>query len=370
MSLWAEDPDGTIMNAIAIGPDQVPIPASFASIGDGLVLTTFEGLSPDTDYTFEVQGRSDGSFRTMPTSSGVVRLAFGADIHPDSKPYRAFARIREAAPHLYVGLGDQIYADLDPTGPVGTTYADYEALYRRTWSDADLLAAFANVPSTLVWDDHEIWNDYDRTFAEDRIDAARATYEHFQHSRSNAQTAWSVIDAGPASIFVFDTRSFRSPNESFDDAAKTMLGAEQKQALVDWLGNSTAALRIVASPTAFHRYADTGPDSFSGGFATELAELMDLFAASSPESLLLVSGDLHWPTVVRHTLPGGAELIELGCTPTAAFSRSSPTFVDTDVLFMEDELVGFGLIRFDGSTGSLEFRFVDDRGRERFRYER
>ncbi|HNV77562.1 MAG TPA: hypothetical protein PKH96_22970, partial [Gemmatimonadaceae bacterium] len=36
MSLWAEDPDGTIMNAIAIGPDQVPIPASFASIGDGL----------------------------------------------------------------------------------------------------------------------------------------------------------------------------------------------------------------------------------------------------------------------------------------------------------------------------------------------
>lgn len=370
MALWAEESDGPLPQAVVFGPDDSPIYAEFASIGDGLAIATLEGLVPDTEYRFEVSGRPKGSFRTMPPSDGLVRLAFGADIHGDSKPYTAFGWIVEERPHLYVGLGDQVYADLGPGGPVGTTVEDYVALYRATWADRHLLEAFANVPTSLVWDDHEVWNDYDGSFGAERIDAAKYTYEHFQHSRSNTTTAWSVIDAGPASIFVLDTRSFRSPNLAFDDASKSMLGAAQKQALTEWLGSSTAALRIVASPTAFHAYSDTGPDSFAGGFVTELTELMDLFAASSPASLVLVSGDLHWPSVVRHVLPGGAELMEFGCTPTAAFPRTGPASVGPDVLYVEDGVRGFGSIRFDGSTGSLDFRFIDERGVERFRYAR
>lgn len=366
MGLWAEDLRHGLSTATAIASDGSRVESTFTPIGDRLALAEFTGLEPDTDYAFEVSGRRGGRFRTMPLRDGIVRLAFGSDIHVDSKPYRGFEAMRATSPHLYVGLGDAVYADFDAEVIADPSYDAHDRLYRVTWRDEHLLRAFSEVPSLLVWDDHEVWNDYDGSFAFDRIDAARAAYERFQHSRSPGGTAWSTIDAGPASVFVLDTRSFRSPNATPDGPAKSMLGAAQKQALFDWLAETPDTFRIIASPTAFHPYSDTGADSWIGGFATERAELLAAFAANDPARLAIVSGDLHWPAVVELPLPGGSKIVEYGCTPIAAFPRKAPASVGTDVLYLGADVHGFGLLTIDGLDLSTDFRFIDSNSDERF----
>ncbi|UJR80139.1 alkaline phosphatase D family protein [Sandaracinus amylolyticus] len=359
-----------------VAPDDVEIvgvgTAPFVMIGEGLFLARVEGLMPDTEHRFVVRAdvTHEGTFRTMPERDGLVRLAIGADIHPQSAPYVAFDRIRALSPHLYLGLGDQIYADIDPTGPALPTRESYEELYRRTWDDDALRACWANVPTLLVWDDHETWNDFDNTLDDERADVARDAYERMQRSRSPSDDAWTILEAGPASLFVLDTRSFRSPNVALDGPRKTMLGDAQLAALIAWLETSDAPLRVIASPTPLHRYADTGLDAWAHGFTFERDVILRAIEANDPSTVLIVSGDQHWPAVVELPLPGGGTVLELQCTPTAAFFRAAPIAetLGPDVLFVGRDQRGFGWLEIDGATSppTISFAWIDELGTERF----
>jgi hypothetical protein len=342
--------------------------AMFEPILDGIWLARFDSLAPDTEYRFEVD-LAEGSFRTLPLPSGVLRLAIGADIHPSSKPYTVFDLVRERAPHLFLGLGDHIYADLDP-GPIEPTPEAYDAMYRATWDDPSLRACWANVASLLVWDDHETWNDFDASAEPIRAAAASASYERMQRSRSPSEREWTILDAGPASLFVLDTRSFRSANRDPDGPAKTMLGVEQRDALFAWLAERRGSIRIVASPTPLHRYADTGVDAWAHGFAYERDLVLAEIAANDPSTVVVVSGDQHWPGVFELPLPGGGTVLELMCTPIAAFSRVAPEPValEADALYVGRDHRGFGWLEIDGSTtpARVSFAWIDDAGMERF----
>lgn len=347
--------------------------AAFEPHVEGTFLARLSGLTADTAYTFralDAAGRTHaGSFRTLPPPDGTLHLAIGSDIHPSSKPYVAFARIAERAPHLYLGLGDQVYADLDPErGLVGATARAHEALYLRTWDDEALRSCWSNVASLLVWDDHETFNDFDGTGDPRRAQVAREAYERMQHSRSPSDTAWTVLDAGPASLFVLDTRTFRSPIATPDGPSKTMIGAAQRDALLTWLAESQASYRVIASPTPFHRYADTGGDGWFHGYPTERSEILAAIAASDPASVLIVGGDQHWPSVMELPLPGGGTVLELGCTPIAAFERPPPSVgLGPDALFVGTGR-GFGELQLD--AGGFRYAFVDEQGADRFVIER
>jgi hypothetical protein len=101
--------------------------------------------------------------------------------------------------------------------------ADFEQRYRDTWIDPYLIACWAQVPTLLMWDDHETWNDFDNSEDWDPalVAVANAIHQRMQHSRSRTEHAWVVLDAGPANIFVLDTRSYRSPNFSPDGPEKS-----------------------------------------------------------------------------------------------------------------------------------------------------
>ena len=344
--------------------------AGFEALGEGVFLATFEGLSPDTEYAFHVPwngGIDTGSFRTLPLADGLLRFAVSADIHRGSLPYVAFDALRERRPHLYLGLGDQVYADLDPGGARPRTDADFDALYRANWDDASLVACWQNVPTMLMWDDHEIWNDYDGSFEAFAAPATRA-YERFQRSRSAGETAWSIIDLGPASMFVLDTRSFRSPNAAADGPGKTMLGDAQRNALLAWIATEPAAYRIIASPTPFHPHADTGKDAWAHGFAYERGLILQAIADAGPEGFILVSGDQHWPAVLTNALPGGGTVREFQCTPIAAFRRTPPIAPSPDFSYVGDGSVGFGEFVIDATVTppTLRFAWIDAEGVERY----
>ncbi len=79
-------------------------------------------------------------------------------------------------PDGLVLLGDQVYADAVPpetaafirarrdvTNAPGEEVADFEEytrLYRESWSDPDIRWLFSTVPSTMIFDDHELSDDW------------------------------------------------------------------------------------------------------------------------------------------------------------------------------------------------------------------
>jgi alkaline phosphatase D len=242
--------------------------------------------------------------------------------------------------------------------------ADYRSLYRQYRSDQDLQEAHRLHPFVCIWDDHEFandcWQDHSTDFNEAMGDekdpkrrqaASRAWFEY-----QPADVEYDGAAGFPKDIriyrslrygkhlelFLTDQRYYRSdhvikesealvpntalgsrvfvlkkPNDpmstqkGFDEIEKgagaTMLGAEQKQWLVDGLKASDATWKLWGSETQLAQQAiDLSdvmmlPDSFKGlfyfstdqwdGYRSERAEILD--AVKDVENLVVVTGDIH-----------------------------------------------------------------------------
>ena len=115
---------------------------------------------------------------------------------------------REPWPDCLLLLGDQVYADevspetaafirgrRDVSQPPGEQVADFEEytrLYREAWSDPDIRWLLSTVPSTMIFDDHDVHDDWNISEAwlsdmralpwwQDRIVGAFMAYWIYQH---------------------------------------------------------------------------------------------------------------------------------------------------------------------------------------------
>ncbi len=115
---------------------------------------------------------------------------------------------REPWPDCLLLLGDQMYADevspetlafarsrRDLSVPPGEQVADFEEytrLYRESWDDPDVRWLLATVPSTMIFDDHDVHDDWNISWAwidemrrlpwwEDHIVGAFMSYWLYQH---------------------------------------------------------------------------------------------------------------------------------------------------------------------------------------------
>ena len=160
------------------------------------------------------------------------RVGFG-DLGPDALATLAsdVRAGRQPRPDLLLLTGDQVYADeqhrsvrdglrqrrggLPAAGrPEVTTYDEYAWLYQQTWSHPLIRWLLASVPSLMIFDDHDViddWNISDRWMAEmagvswwpDRIRAALMSYWVYQHlgnlspaDRADDETVQAVLAAG------------------------------------------------------------------------------------------------------------------------------------------------------------------------------
>ena len=92
-------------------------------------------------------------------------------------------------PHTVLLLGDQVYADevspetlefirsrRDTSKPPGETIAEFEEytrLYREAWSDPPIRWLLSTVPSAMIFDDHDVIDDWNTSI--DWVDEMRAT---------------------------------------------------------------------------------------------------------------------------------------------------------------------------------------------------
>jgi PhoD-like phosphatase len=229
MARWASTTEATAWVEtdgpceVEVRPEGVPAASerTFRVEGHHYAIVHVRGLPEDTPtpYTVALDGEQvwpepDSPFppSTLRTHSanGAARVVFGScrTAYPHEPPWslrpddheagrevdalRAIA-LRMAAgdkaewPHTVLLLGDQVYADevspatldfikrrRDTSVPPGETIADFEEytqLYREAWSDPPIRWLLSTVPSAMIFDDHDViddWNTSDRWVADMR----------------------------------------------------------------------------------------------------------------------------------------------------------------------------------------------------------
>jgi alkaline phosphatase D len=155
----------------------------------------------------------------------------------------------------------------------------YRDIYRGYWGFRPVQRVFGRFPTYMVWDDHEImdgWGSYTEKELADQLDtiwewesteqnlklagrmfdAARATYEEYQHCH-NPPTEPGTYDYhfawGPCAFYVLDMRGHRDYNRPTEDK---ILGPEQMERFRQWLDSDEAAkakaLFIVSTVPVVH----------------------------------------------------------------------------------------------------------------------
>jgi hypothetical protein len=186
--------------------------------GHHYALVCVEGLEPGTSTAYDV--RLDGE-RVWPEPGGArpaprirtlapvgpLRVVFGScryarpdavagDANFDADALDTFAKRMADAPErdwpdALVLLGDQVYADepsqetrrriaarRDATRPPGLQvrdFEDYTWLYAESWTDPDVRWLLSTLPSSMIFDDHDIADDWN-TSAAWRRDMARTSW--------------------------------------------------------------------------------------------------------------------------------------------------------------------------------------------------
>jgi PhoD-like phosphatase len=240
-TVWVET-DGPAI--VEVHPEGAPAAAerTFAVAGHHYAIVRCRDLPADaaTPYTVELDGarvwpRDDGFppsvLRTHAGEHGAAHIIFGSCrvCAPHEPPYsltkdrdergretdalRTYALEMRSTPpaewpHLLLMLGDQVYADelspdvmefirrrRDVSQPPGEQVADFEEytrLYREAWSEPVIRWLLSTVPSAMIFDDHDVHDDWNTSvdwvrearaqpWWQDRIDGAFMTYAIYQH---------------------------------------------------------------------------------------------------------------------------------------------------------------------------------------------
>lgn len=317
-------------------------------------------------------------------------------------------------PDLILLLGDQVYADMtteamqefirdrrdirEPPGKELKDFEEYAHLYRLAWSDDANRWLLSTVPSAMIFDDHDVRDDWNASLDwkkqmeatswwHDRIVAGLASYWVYQHlgNLSPAQRAddeiWQRISAhaGPGELDITDPldaladRVDREPRtyrfsfcRDFGDIRLVVVDSRAARdltptarALVDsteweWLDEQLQGgfrhLLVATSlpfllPIGLH-HIESWDEAISQGawgrFAARigerlrqmvdlehwaawqssfqslagiLTEIADGGRGDAPDSLLVLSGDVHFSYVAEVERSGGGRIVQAVCSP-------------------------------------------------------
>lgn len=383
------------------------------------------GLQPGRDYfyRFDAGGQFSpvGRTRTAPAAEGMpsrLRLALASCQHLEAGYFSVHREIAASDVDLVLFLGDYIYETelkgyqrvrkhphVFPGNQASATLRDYRLHHASYKLDADLRACHAAHPWLLVWDDHEVMNDYagltepDGTaqaeFVKLRAAAYQAYFEHLPVSphrapvaatmRMNDRYEWGQL----AELWTVDTRQFRDqhvcngwrgPDKGrmllkCPEAAqpeRSMLGQDQEFWLAEGLASSTRVWKLIAQstqvspsglklPLARLQYGD-GWDAFPA--ARE--RMMSAIAQPRVADVVFLGGDSHRHVAANLRLipddlqsPIVASEIVTSSVTSAGLSEALTQWMkaaNPDVLHARSDQRGFVLLDITQQQISCEFR--------------
>lgn len=409
-----------------VGGADGEIPVEWRFVGDsgasiGGTVTTNGSIG----YSLHVVARVDqpGTFsftageftsptgRTAPIDESVTeyRIAAGSCQNYETGRYAAHRDIAEWAPDLVVWLGDFMYEgnarDLGGNvirqheGPEPTDLDGYRRRYATYLSDPQLQASRAAAPWLVIWDDHEVENNYAGVISEndgeDPASFARRRAQAYQAWWENTPTRlpappspvttddpyviYRGVDVGDlVRISALDGRQYRDPVVSkeqlqtgppaagWDDPERTMLGEEQEDWIADRFTTSTATWNCLAQQTVLSdaRLGDVGAilnyDQWDGYHPAR-----ERLLADAPDNLITLTGDIHLAGIAQlgsADAPVGIEFIPTAISSTANVDPALAEVVLSIPSIVDGELVSRGYTRHIVTPGAwtAEFRQVVD----------
>ncbi|MFD0684818.1 alkaline phosphatase D family protein [Actinomadura fibrosa] len=298
------------------------------------------GLRPGAAYFYRF--RADGHVsptgrtRTAPAPGSISPLVFGAVSCADYEHgyFTAYRRLAEQDPDLVIHLGDYFYEDVaDGRGPLPVvrhhtpgkcmTLTDYRLRHAQYRTDPDLRAAHAAAPWAVIWDDHEVENNWAGNapgtkvpgFPARKRAAIRAYYEHMPLRAAAVRRDGRLgltrrLDWGAtAAVHLLDTRQFRSDQPCDDglragcddrlDPRRALLGPAQLRWLEAGLRGSRARWNILAQQVFLaQRDLHLGPGremALDGwdGYAAERGRVIGALRSSGAGNPVVLTGDVH-----------------------------------------------------------------------------
>ncbi|MBC7731818.1 MAG: alkaline phosphatase D family protein [Bacteriovorax sp.] len=304
------------------------------------------GLAPGRWYWYRFQalGQQSPAGRTRtapaPDANATLNFAITSCQRWDVGHYAAWRHVADEQLDVVMFLGDYIYEYPSRPGSVRSveglwfvhTLDQYRARYATHKSDPALQAAHASAPWLLVWDDHEVDNDYanlqgqdlQTNFAAQRAAAYRAYWEHMPFPKSARPVGPDMrivnrLDWGTlARIHLVDDRQYRDlqvcpkPGRGgsntvsqklcpeFMDERRSLLGAEQERWLADgW--DLKRPWNLLAQQTLMARHSWTDPADGGGtywtdgwdGYAPARNRLLGTVAQRQVPGVVVLGGDVH-----------------------------------------------------------------------------
>jgi len=305
------------------------------------------GLKPGRFYwyRFHHAGATSavGRTRTAPAPGDApdrLRFAFASCQQYEQGYYAAHRHLAAEDLDFVLFLGDYIYEISygrtrvrQHGGPAPATLPEYRRRYALYKSDRDLQASHAAFPWALIWDDHEVENDYandrpeklDRSpedFLKRRAAAYQAYYEHLplraaqRPAGANAQLYRSLGFGRMAAVVLFDDRQYRSyhacpkpgragANVVGDacaertDPARTMLGEAQERWFRERMAVGAARWSVIAQQTLVSQFDENEGEGRRfwteawDGYPAARRRLIDAVAETRAANPLIVGGDMH-----------------------------------------------------------------------------
>lgn len=295
----------------------------------GTAIAIAHNLRADWQYRYQVlrRGRvvprARGTFRTMPHPGSMAEVLFvslsGCHRSNDGA-WPLLAKYNETAkPRFLLMTGDQVYVDQGKSAwddhlhsPPGRRRQALADKYYEHWSLEPLRTIMANIPTYMIWDDHEVrdgWGSwagdsptlaaqYPRgaTIAEDYelyFNDARDVYWHFQAvhgpgfilgpepGTNNRYALPYFFECGRLCVLVLDGRGARDVWRKH----KPVLGSVQWKFIYDFLGNLRSDIDALAvvNPVPIVGMA---PNSMSQRILGERSDDVALFGQGKAKELL------------------------------------------------------------------------------------
>ncbi len=378
-----------------------------------------EGLSPARPYWYRFHAGGvtspTGRARTAPVrgaSLDALRFAVASCQSRSDGYYAAYRDMAENAPDLVIHVGDYIYTTpwITPARrapvPEATTLDGYRAVYAAVKSDPDLQAAHAAAPWMVIWDDHEVANDYrgdhppegstPHAWLARRAAAYKAHYEHLplrRRARPQGPTSALYQRSGFGDLVQFDlldTRQHRddhpcrgpageTPGWIACDAAdpgRTMLGEGQEAWLARGYGRLDARWNVIVQTTQLTDYArDLGgsPHVSSDRWSAYPAardRLLALLSEREAPNPVVLGGDIHafFAAALRDGATGEAVATEL-VTGAISSGGGGQDRYDAETTYyaehapgayFDNRSNGYLLCRADREALTTAVRVVDD----------
>jgi alkaline phosphatase D len=379
------------------------------------------GLRPGREYWYRFRAGGHlsptGRALTAPapgSTPSALTMAVASCSQFEHGWFTNYRHIAADHPDLVLHLGDYLYEYRantyeapegnvrDHRGPETTTLATYRQRHAQYKSDLDLQAAHAAAPWLVVWDDHELddnWADEDperpsKHFLRRRAAAFQAYYENMPLRRSSVPPA---IDTrlyrrmswgGLATVHLLDTRQYRDDQACGDgfatdcaeaaDPSRSITGAEQERWLLDGFRSSSARWDLLGQQVFFaQRDTDPGPaertlmDAWDGYLASR-DRITRGWVEAGVRNPVVLTGDVHahWAADLKldYDDPSsptvGSELvcssITSGGDGADSAARSHPCMAYNPHLRFYNDLRGYVRTTITPQRLSADFRCVDE----------